>query len=73
LVFPNCDTNDYVVLGKRTGVVTEIFDMAGWDSPSCGSFCFTKKQQAHRVPRPVGHSLLIDGSNYFCFVVSPFM
>jgi hypothetical protein len=24
-----------IVIAKRTGVVTEIFDMAGWDSPSC--------------------------------------
>jgi hypothetical protein len=31
------------------------------------------EQQAHRVLRPVGHSLLMYGSNYFCFVVSPFM
>jgi hypothetical protein len=35
--------------------------------------CFAKKQQAHRVLRPVGRSLLMKGSNYFCFVVSPFM
>jgi hypothetical protein len=35
--------------------------------------CFAKKQQAHRVLRPVGRSLLMEGSNYFCFVVSPFM
>jgi len=31
------------------------------------------KQQAHRVLRPVGHSLLMEGLNYFCFVTSPFM
>ena len=44
--------------------------------PDRGEYCeiaSLKKQQAHRVLRPVGHSLLIDGSNYFCFVVSPFM
>ena len=33
--------------------------------------CLTKKQQAHRVLRPVGHSLLMYGSNYFCLVVLP--
>ena len=32
-----------------------------------------KKQDAHRVLRPVGHSLLMGSSTYFCFVVSPFM
>jgi hypothetical protein len=31
------------------------------------------KQQAHRVLRPVSHSLLIEGSNYCCFVVLPFI
>jgi hypothetical protein len=29
------------------------------------------EQQAHRVLRPVGHSLLMNGSNYFCLVGSP--
>jgi hypothetical protein len=44
--------------------------------PDRGEYCeiaSLKKQQAHRVLRPAGHSLLMYGSNYFCFVVSPFM
>jgi hypothetical protein len=32
-----------------------------------------KNNKAHRVLRPVGHSLLMGGSNYCCFVVLPFM
>ena len=32
-----------------------------------------KKQQAHRVLRPVGYSLLMYGSELLLFVVSPFM
>jgi hypothetical protein len=50
------------------------YDQIGRGAADCGEYCeaagaiVSLKQQAHRVLRPVGHSLLMNASNYCCFV-----